>query len=120
MIVILEKPATDKDIKRAAEDYETYIKITIDIKKEIVAIGGEYHADAEIKLLNLGSRQEDIWGGGLSLKSKILETNALINLRIGVNGAMEIVNSKIRDKFLSIAEKYLGDHTFSAKNNNKR
>ena len=48
-IIIVEK-LTKEDIQKAREEYSEYIKITVDIKKEIVAIGGEYHADAELIL----------------------------------------------------------------------
>ena len=36
-----------EDLVKAREEYPEYIKITADLEKRIVAIGGEYHADAE-------------------------------------------------------------------------
>ena len=35
MLVILNSKATKQDIKKASEDYESFIKITVDIVKEI-------------------------------------------------------------------------------------
>jgi hypothetical protein len=43
------------------EELETYIKLAVDVERNILAGGGEYHADCEEVLLENGSRQEDIW-----------------------------------------------------------
>lgn len=107
MIIILSKPATDEDIKKASQHYPDYVKITIDIKKNIVVLGGEYHFDAEQKLLEIGSKQEDIWGGGLELSTKTLETIAMINVRAKINPHQDIMNQSTKNKFLEIAYKLL-------------
>lgn len=107
MIVILSKPATEEDIKKALEHYEDYIKVTIDIELETVSIGGEYHYDSEQILLTQGSKQDDIWGGGLKISTKTIRTNAMINLRAKRNASAEILDSEIREKFISILKKYL-------------
>lgn len=101
-IVILSKKATSQDLKKASHDYKTYIKITVDIEKKIIAIGGEYHADAEKLLLENGSLQKNIWGGGVDLILKRFETNAMINLRPTQNSSTEILDEKTREKFLKI------------------
>ena len=107
MIVILQEPAKQDDMRKAQEHYPGYAKITIDIKKEKVAIGGEYHFDAEQKLLEIGCKQDDIWGGGIELESKTIETNAMINVRAKINPHQDIQDEKIKKKFLIIAYKYL-------------
>lgn len=38
----------------------TYIKVAVDIRREILAGGGEYHADCEEVLLKDVSNQEDL------------------------------------------------------------
>ena len=110
MIIILSQPAIEEDIKKASEHYPNYIKITIDLEKETVAIGGEYHFDAEQQLLKLGSKQENIWGGGLELISKTLETYAMINVRTKVNPSQDICDSTIKHRFLEIAYKFLKEY----------
>jgi len=107
MIVILQKPATEDDIKKASEEYKTYIKITLDLSKEIVALGGEYHFDAEQQLLQLGCRQTDIWGAGFDLVSKKIDTNAMINIRPKENESTEILDYQIRNHAIRIIRKYL-------------
>lgn len=106
-IVIVKDRVSRKEFEKAKEDYQTYIKITVDLKKEAVALGGEYHADAEALLLKQGSKQKNIWGGGVNLETKRIETNAIINLRPRENESAEILDKKIRKKFIKIIKKVL-------------
>lgn len=108
VIVVLQKSVTREDLEKAREEHKDYIKITADISQNIVAIGGEYHADAEkILLEEYGSKQKDIWGGGYNISTKKFETMAIINIRQNPeNQSMEIINPEIRKKFLdTIKEK---------------
>lgn len=109
-IVVVKGRASRKDLKKAREDYKTYIKITLDLENETVALGGEYHADAEALLLEQGSKQKDIWGGGINLEEKRIETNAIINLRPGKNESPEILDERIRKKFIKIVKRVLKEY----------
>lgn len=105
-IVVIKGKLTSRDLEKAREDYEFYIKITCDIEKEIVAIGGEYHADAEKVLIEkYECDSKDIWGGGYNIKTKNFETNAIVNLRSGINDSMEIVDPEIRKKYIELVQK---------------
>lgn len=109
-IILVENKPSKEDFQKAKEDYESYIKLTIDIERQIVALGGEYHTDAEKLLLDQGLNQENIWGGGVNLETKQFETNAIINLRPGRNDSTEILDPKTREKFLMIAKRVLKDY----------
>lgn len=109
-IVIVKEKISHKDFEEALQDYETYIKITADLEREMVALGGEYHADAEERLLAQGSHQDDLWGGGVNLETGQFETNAIINLRAGKNDSTEILDSKRREKFLRLARRILSNY----------
>jgi hypothetical protein len=61
-IYIVRQRATEKEIRGMLEELETYIKLAVDVERNILAGGGEYHADCEEVLVEDGSRQEDIWG----------------------------------------------------------
>lgn len=108
-VVVVKNKLSKKDLDQALEDYSNYIKITIDIVREIVAIGGEYHADAEdILIKEHNCKQKDIWGGGYNTDTKAFETGAMINMRpFDENSSMEILESETRSKFLEIAKKAL-------------
>lgn len=109
-IVVLQEKATKEDIVRSREEYQDYIKITADLSQGIVAIGGEYHADAEKTLLDkYGSKQKDIWGGGYNFTLKKFEVNAIINVRPSVNDSTDILDPAIRAGFLELVNKKLGD-----------
>ncbi|OIP97698.1 hypothetical protein COT69_01195 [candidate division WWE3 bacterium CG09_land_8_20_14_0_10_39_24] len=111
-VVILKKSASAEDIQKAQEEYKSYIKVTVDIEKGFVAIGGEFHADSEEKLLELGATQENIWGGGINLETGEIETNAIINIRSKQNNlSADVLDSEIREKFIKTVEKYLNEYT---------
>jgi len=109
-VVIVKDNISRQEFEEARRDYETYIKITADLERGIVALGGEYHADAEAVLLEQGSHQEDIWGGGVNLETGQFETNAIVNLRAGKNDSTEILDPKKRERFLELARKILADY----------
>lgn len=110
MIVIIGDKLSKEDIQKAREEYPQYIKITADLKEKIVAIGGEYHSDAEEELVNKhGCLSSNIWGGGYNIELNKFETNAIINLKPEVNDSLEIIDSKIKENFLKIVKEKLSD-----------
>lgn len=110
-VVIITKKLTREDVQKALEEYPSYIKITIDTENEIVAIGGEYHADAELILVkNYGSKNSNIWGGGYNLDTKMFETNAMVNIKpIISSNNPEITDPIAKEKFLMLVNKVLKD-----------
>lgn len=81
MIIILEKSATKRDIDKAKEDLVDYIKYVVDVEKGTVAIGGKRHFEAETLLLKQGSKQADLWGGGIQTDTGEIDYEAIINIR---------------------------------------
>ena len=72
-IHIIRQRATKKEIREMREELETYIKLAVDVERDILAGGGEYHADCEEALLEEGGRQEDIWGADWYPESKTVD-----------------------------------------------
>lgn len=108
-IVIIDK-LTKEDVQKAREDYPEYVKITADLAQKIVAIGGEYHADAETVLVEqYQGKKENIWGGGYNLISKKFETNAIINIKPSINDSPEILDPITRQEFLEIVQEKLSN-----------
>ncbi|PIP56498.1 hypothetical protein COX05_02730 [candidate division WWE3 bacterium CG22_combo_CG10-13_8_21_14_all_39_12] len=109
MVGVIEKVLTKEDIQKASEEYKTYIKITADLSKKVLAIGGEYHADAELVLIEkFGSERRNIWGGGYNIELKQF-ANALINIRQPNNTSMEIIDPKARSEYLKFVTEKLSD-----------
>ena len=109
-LIVVDKKITKEDIKASREDYSEYIKITVDLEKEIVIIGGEYHADAE-KILSdkFGSKRSDVWGGGYNTTNNSFEVNAVLNLKPGINDSTDILDPETRNHFLEVVKNKLGD-----------
>lgn len=108
MILLIRKKATENEIKKMAQDYDGYIKVVVDIKLEILAGGGERHVDGEQRLLQEGSRQENLWGGSLDVTSGEIDYNSVINLRPRQNNSSrEILSLNIRNKFDNIIKNLL-------------
>ena len=53
----------------------------IDIKKKVCSAGCDRHFDSENILLEQGSKQEDLWGGGIDLETMTIDCNSMINIR---------------------------------------
>jgi hypothetical protein len=107
-VVIVTQNLSHQDINQARQDYQYYIKITIDLNQHIIAIGGEYHADAaQLLTHNHQSQSQHIWGGGYNIKTHSFETNALINIKPGINPNMEILDPETRQQFLDLTTQKL-------------
>ena len=56
MIHIIRERATPQQMQEMLQDLGTYIKLAVDIEREILAGGGTLHADCEAALLEDGSK----------------------------------------------------------------
>lgn len=108
MILILTKKATAEELKKVAEDLDGYIKFVVDVERRILSAGGEMHADGEKLLLEDGSGQQDLWGGGLDLETGEIDFNSMINLRPNQNNASrDVLAADVRKKMEEIVRKIL-------------
>lgn len=108
MIIVLTKKATKNEVKRAAEDFDGYIKVVVDVERKILAAGGKRHFEEEQKLLENGSSQKDLWGGGLDMETGEIDYNSVINLRPSQNNpSREIMSEKIRKEFDEIVKDFI-------------
>lgn len=97
MIYLLSKKATPQQISEMLEFYPRLIKIAVDVRRKILAGGGEMHADCEQVLLDNGSEQDDIWGANWYPAEQRVEYEALINIRPQAgNRGMLIQSEEIR------------------------
>jgi hypothetical protein len=107
-IHIIRQRATEKEIREMLEELETYIKLSVDVERNILAGGGEYHADCEEVLLEDGSRQENIWGADWYPESRTVGFGALINIRPQQdNRGMEIENPRLRERIETVVRTLL-------------
>lgn len=102
-IHLLRQPATDQQVREMLEAHETYIKVAVDVRRGLLAGGGEFHADCESVLLEDGSRREDVWGADWIPAEQAVRCSALINLRPRTNPSMEIQDPAMRGHVETIA-----------------
>lgn len=108
-----DRVLTKNEIAKLRRKYGDYIKLTVDVANEWIVVGGELHADGEKTLLDKGSRQEDVWGGGIDFVSKQVDTTAVLNIRPRLgNNNLEILDTNIRKKFHAIIEKIFKEYGF--------
>ena len=81
VIHIVRRLATPVMMSEMLQSLDSYVKLAVDVRREVLAGGGELHADCEQVLLKDGSRQEDIWGADWLPFSQEVQFEALINIR---------------------------------------
>lgn len=109
MLIVVDKPATPEQIKEMAADYDGYIKFVVDIGQKILSGGGERHVEGEQKLLERGSKQENLWGGGIDWETKEIDYNSMINLRPQQgNPSRDVLSETIRKQIDEIVHTIFG------------
>lgn len=82
---ILDEPITVDELKHiAADSFGDLVKAVVDVRRRLIAIDAELHADLEAFLIENGSRQQDLWGinfyPGLEGED-FIEFDSMINMR---------------------------------------
>lgn len=100
MIITKIRPYTKKEVTKLSEQFDSYIKTVIDINQRICSAGMDRHFEGEEILLSQGSKQSNIWGGGIDLETNVVDFNSFINIRPNDNNSSnEIQDSNIRKKY---------------------
>ncbi len=112
-ILILDSKIEPRELRRLAQAYfHDMVKLVVDVRRRLVGVGGELHADAERLLLEGGSRQADLWGANYYPgrgENQCLEYTALINIRPAEgNRSMEIADEALRREIREITFELIG------------
>ena len=113
-IVIVDRRIDPRELARLVEQFfGRMVKLVIDVRRDVVAVGGELHADAEQRLLSAGSRQVDLWGANYYPgrgRDGCLEYTALINIRPAQgNRSMEIEDAGVRETVRRLTSELIGE-----------
>jgi len=109
VIHLLDRPATPRQVQDMLEVYPILVKIVVDIRRRLLAGGGEMHADCEALLLADGSEQDDLWGANWYPSEQRIEFESLINIRPRLgNRSILIQNDDIRRQVAAITRDLLG------------
>jgi len=115
-ILIVREPIDRETLDAlAAAWHRSLVKGVADIRRGVVALGGEWHMDANSCLLADGSEQQNIWGFNIYPNERgdaAIAYNSLINIRpLQGNRGMEIENGEVREavrKVAALAVPFLG------------
>ena len=107
---ILERPVSREELKAIAQNtFGDMVKCVADIRRGLLAIDADLHADLEALLLQNGSSQEDLWGFNLWVEEEgedFIEFDSLINIRSWQNNpSRDVLNPDVRDSIKSIVAK---------------
>ena len=104
-VIIRDRKVTKEEIKKMSYEYGSYIKVVVDIEKDILAGGGAMHYDDEKLLLEYGCKQENLWGGGIDLETGEVTYDSMINIRPNQNNTKrEIQSEDIQKRFKQVVE----------------
>jgi hypothetical protein len=105
VIITKTEPYSKEEIEKLRDVFDTYIKTVIDIQNNICSAGCDRHYESEQLLLNQGSLQSNVWGGGIDLETKVVDFNSFINIRPNDNNTSnEIQNEDKRKQYKKLTE----------------
>ena len=109
-IKIVKRQITKSELKIIAENqFGNLVKAVVDIEKEIMATGGELHADEEAALIAEGSRRENTWGKKLypdKPGQEFIEYDSMVNIKPAHgNRSRGVESAEIREKIAAVVKK---------------
>jgi hypothetical protein len=114
-IEVVTDVVTVSTLKAFAErGFGEMVKGVVDLELNLMAIGGELHADEESLLLDRGSRQSDLWGINLYPDQfpdpDWLEFDSMINIRPSQgNRSRSVDDADTRDRIASLVSRLVRD-----------
>jgi hypothetical protein len=97
----------------SARGFGDMVKAVVDVRLQVMALGGELHADEEQVLLDRGSAQEDLWGINIYPElapDERVEFDALINIRPSQgNRSRGVEDGSVRSRILDIVARMIRD-----------
>ena len=109
---ILQQAISISGLKELAQNtFGDMIKCVADVKRGLLALDADLHADLERLLLEDGSAQEDLWGFNLWVEEEgedFIEFDSLINIRSWQgNTSRDVESPEVREAIKSIVDKFI-------------
>jgi hypothetical protein len=109
-IQVIRYRAKPVQMRQMLEPLGIYIKLAVDVERQILAGGGELHADCELVLLESGSQQTKVWGADWYPLKQSVGYESIINIRPSLNNrSMDIQDPALRHKIHEIVHTLLGN-----------
>ncbi len=99
---LVTSPISRSELAKLAEEvFGDMVKAVVDVRRGVMAIGGDLHSDEEAALLDDRSVQRDLWGINLYPEragEEMIEFDSMINLRPGQgNRSRGVEDEETRD-----------------------
>ena len=111
-IIIAREPVDPVVLELLAREWHgSMVKGVADLEREILALGGDWHMDANNILMVDGSEQKDVWGFNVYPEERgesAIEYISLINIRPSQNNrGMELEDIDLRARVRSIVARFI-------------
>jgi hypothetical protein len=111
MKIIAEKILIKELKEMSAKMFDNLVKAVVDVRKKIMAVDAELHADEEALLLENGSEQKNLWGINIYPEltgEDFIEFDSMINLRPSQgNRSRGVEDLKIQKKIIEIVNQLI-------------
>jgi hypothetical protein len=88
------------------KSFGSFVKVVVDIEREIISVGCELHSDCAEELMTDGSLYANLWGANIYPKDKKIDFISLMNIRPADNNrSMDIENPVIKKRVEDIIKK---------------
>ncbi len=113
-VIVLDRRIEPGVLRRLVEEsFGEMVKYVVDVHRGVIAIGGELHADAEQRLLESGSRGQDLWGANYYPgrgRDGCIDYTSLINIRPARgNPGMEVADAATRERIRALTFALVGE-----------
>lgn len=108
---ILQEPIKIADLAQSETIFDgPMVKGAVDVRRGLLAVDADLHADLERLLLEDGSAQDDVWGINLWFEDEgedFIEFDSMINVRPRQNNrSRDVEDPEIRQKITEIVQKW--------------
>jgi hypothetical protein len=115
MIKVVDESIARSDIEAiASEQFGDMVKAVVDVRRNVMAIGGELHSDEEALLIERGSEQADLWGINLypdEAGEEWIEFDSMINVRPAMDNRSRGVDDPARREAIrGVVRSLVRDH----------
>jgi len=111
VIRIIKEPISKEELKEIAkEEFGNVVKAVVDVEQEIMAIGGELHADEEVLLMETkNSKRENTWGINFYTDKsgeEFIEFDSMVNIKPAFgNRSRNVEDAAVRERIKKITDK---------------
>ena len=109
---IITQTISIEELREMAEKmFGNLVKAVVDVKKGLMAVDAELHADEEAYLIENGSKQKNLWGINLYPEltgDDFIEFDSMINLRPSQgNLTRGVENQEIQERIRRLVDKLI-------------